>query len=396
MKEIEFSVMEGRPGASQKLLPLLEDFEREHQIHVNLKGISWTTGWSEIAKFGIFGHGPDVSCIGSTWIGSLAAMRAIRTFNQQQIRALGGEDAFFPSLWNSMFLSGRDGPYGIPWLGDVMVFYCLKDAMSKAGIQDTQAAFSTDAAFVDTLNKLQKVGYKYPLSLTTTGINPVILHEAAHWLWTAGGEFISNDARSVAFTQPAAMQGWRNYFSLQPYISPESLGVEFVGDLFLTGKSVVHLGGPAFGTVTRKADPKWGGNLNTAPVPGITFVGGASLVVWNYSRRVDEAFELIRFLSAKSVRIPASPHGTEVSTLREALNLPSVKEDIFHRTALQSLQTGRSFPTTRLWGSIEEKIVVSIRNIWLDLFANPGQDLDACIHKHLDPLANSLNTILNN
>jgi hypothetical protein len=33
-------------------------------------------------------------------------------------------------------------------------------------------------------------------------------------------------------------------------------------------------------------------------------------------------------------------------------------------------------------------------NIWKDLFADPEQDLNACLHRHLDPLAQRLNILL--
>jgi len=73
MVEIEFSVMESVTGAAQNLRPLLDAFEKQHHIHVDLTPIHWKNGWAEIAKFGIYAHGPDVSSIGTTWIGSLAA-----------------------------------------------------------------------------------------------------------------------------------------------------------------------------------------------------------------------------------------------------------------------------------------------------------------------------------
>jgi multiple sugar transport system substrate-binding protein len=396
MREIQFSVMEGRPGSAQKLLPLLEAFEHEHHIHVNLMGISWMTGWTDIAKFGIYGSGPDVSCIGSTWLGSLAAMRAVRSFSPQQVQALGGEEAFFKPSWNSVFLPGESTPYAIPWLGDAMAIYYYKDVMKDAGIQDISTAFSTDDDFVGVLDKLQQAGYKHPLALTTTGINPVILHEAAHWLWGAGGDFIRSDARQTVFTDPAAMRGWRNYFGLRPYISPETLGAEFTGSLFVERKSPIHLGGPGLGITQRLSNLEWGRNLDVASAPGTAFVGGANLVIWNYSSRIEEAFELVRFLSSQSINIPVSPHGTDLPTRREALSQPSVQADNIHLAFLQALQTGRAFPTIRLWGSVEEKLALCVRNIWADLFAYPGQDLDSCLHKHLDPLAHHLNNVLSN
>lgn len=133
-----------------------------------------------------------------------------------------------------------------------------------------------------------------------------------------------------------------------------------------------------------------------AQVPGVPYVGGASFVIWQYSRHPQEAFELVRFLSSQATSIPASPHSIDMPIRRESLNTPSVATDIIHRICLEALQHGRSFPTMRLWGSIEDKLIVAISNIWADMFSNPGQDLDACLHKHLDPLAERLNIVLEN
>ena len=107
MIEIEFSVMEDAAGDANSLLPLLDVFEKQYHIRVKLTGITWYAGWTDIAKFGIFGHGPDVSCIGTSWIGSRASMHALRPFNPQQIHALGGDDAFFES-------SCRPNPHASP------------------------------------------------------------------------------------------------------------------------------------------------------------------------------------------------------------------------------------------------------------------------------------------
>ena len=395
MNEIDFSVMEGNSGDANNLLPLLEAFEKKNRIHVNLRGIPWDGGWTEIAKFGIYGHGPDVSAIGTTWIGSLAAMEALRPFTVQQVHALGGADAFFESSWRAGLLPNDPNPWAIPWLADVTVIYYWKDALGKAEIRDVQAAFATEESLVETLKKLCKSGFTYPLALTTIS-TPVILHEAAHWIWTAGGNFVSPDSQQVTFNQPAAMQGFRNYFSLQPFISPESLGASPRGHLFDAGEAAVHFGGPFLGNIGRLRNPEWGDRLGIAPVAGISFVGGSSLVVWQYTRKLQEAFELVRFLSSQSTQIPASPHDQGLPTRREAVNMPSVDDDYFHRTYLQSLQAGRSFPSIRLWGSIEEKLIVEIANIWAELFANPDLDLDACLRKHLDPLAKRLNATLRN
>jgi O-phosphoseryl-tRNA(Cys) synthetase len=54
MVEIEFSVMANSEEEANRLIPLLEVFEQQYHIHVNLTTTTWAKGWAEIAKFGIF------------------------------------------------------------------------------------------------------------------------------------------------------------------------------------------------------------------------------------------------------------------------------------------------------------------------------------------------------
>ncbi len=398
MTEIEFSIMEGNRGDVDNLQPLMEAFEKQSHVHVDLVGITWAQGWAEVAKFGIFGHGPDISSIGTTWVGSLASMQALHPFSPQEICALGGPQAFFDATWKSGLLPNDPTPWAVPWLSDVMVFYYWKDAFEKAGIQNINTAFSSDDALVGTLEKLRESGYAYPLALTTVH-NSVIIHEAAHWIWSAGGDFISPDNQQVIFNQPAAMKGWKSYFGLQPFISPASLRVVSSGDLFngrADGDAAVNLGGPWKGVIGRRMHPEWGKWLGIAPVPGLSFVGGSSLVIWQYTRHSQEAFDLIRFLCSQPARIPASPHDHELPTRSDAVHMLSAQHDPFDNTYLHALQNGRSFPTIRLWGSVEDKVITEITKIWAELFDDPHQDLDACLHRHFDPLAQRLNMVMKN
>ena len=39
----------------------------------------------------------------------------------------------------------------------------------------------------------------------------ITLHEAAHWVWNAGGNLVSPNGKQVIFNEPLAMQGWKNY-----------------------------------------------------------------------------------------------------------------------------------------------------------------------------------------
>src|SRR5689334_10272595 len=123
MVEIEFSVMVFTEENAKSLQTLLQDFEAKSHIHVNLVGIPWVNGWAEVAKFGIYGYGPDVSSIGTTWIGSLASMQALRPFTAQQVSKLGGAEAFFDASWRTGLFPNDQTVWAIPWLADVSVIY---------------------------------------------------------------------------------------------------------------------------------------------------------------------------------------------------------------------------------------------------------------------------------
>jgi ABC-type glycerol-3-phosphate transport system substrate-binding protein len=394
MVTIEFSVMENSAGDAQQLRPLLDAFEKQYHVHVNLIGIPWSKGWTEIAKFGIFGHGPDLSSIGTTWVGSLASMQALRPFSAQQVHAMGGAEAFFETNWQAGFLPNDPTPWSIPWLGDAMVLYYWKDAFQKAGIDDLEAAFASDTALIATLKKLQAGGYHYPLALTT-GNDPVILHETAHWIWNTGGDFMTPDYHRVAFNQPAALEGLRNYFSLRPFISPKSLAASTAEEMFIKREAVVQVAGPWLGMLGRQRHPEWHGQLGIAQLPGKAYVGGSSFVIWQYALHPQEAFELIHFLGHQPATFPASPHDHLVPPRRDVMHMPIAAEDEFNRIYLQALQIGKGFPTIRLWGSVEDRLVTGIANIWAERYSNPNEDLDACMHRHLDPLAQRLNMTLN-
>lgn len=61
----------------------------EYHIHIRLRRLAWDTAWSDLVKVALYGDGPDVSEIGSTWLGDLGAMNALRLFDKADITMFG-------------------------------------------------------------------------------------------------------------------------------------------------------------------------------------------------------------------------------------------------------------------------------------------------------------------
>ena len=74
MREITLSVMYHNDQATDLLSSLLDHFENQNHIKVNLKTLTWNEAWSELIKMVLYHDGPDVSEIGNTWVNDFARM----------------------------------------------------------------------------------------------------------------------------------------------------------------------------------------------------------------------------------------------------------------------------------------------------------------------------------
>jgi multiple sugar transport system substrate-binding protein len=136
------------------------------------------------------------------------------------------------------------------------------------------------------------------------------------------------------------------------------------------------------------------GQLGVALPPGPSFVGGSHLVIWKHSTRNREAFELIQFLSRPAVQVAHSQNVGLLPARLDALASPPFSSNPLWQLATRALRTGRSFPVTRSWGLMEDRLTTGFAAIWADLLANPALDLQAAIAQRMEPLARRLDLVL--
>ncbi|MFZ6027944.1 MAG: extracellular solute-binding protein [Chloroflexota bacterium] len=395
MVEIEFSVMTHGAVDVEAMRLSLARFERQERIKVHLVPIPWASGrgWMEIANMAIHQRGVDVSEIGTTWVGSLAAMNALHPFPPDKVVQVGGPLAYFDVLWKMGVLIGDERVWAIPWVSHPLVLYYRGDWIDLAGI-DAHSAFCADR-FPHTLETLQRHGVAHPLALAITGMTA--LHEAAGWVWHAGGDFLSPDGRQVLFNQPAALDGLLAYFSLRRYLMrPKFGGQPTSADAFIGRNAACAIDGPWLAIAARRYPNFFGDDsfpLETVHVPGVAHVGASSLVTWKHTRHPEAAFALIHFLCDQQNQAEHSLHKQVLPARRSALEA-IVAQEPYYRVFLDTLQTDRSYPVTPLWGFIEQKLAVALEEIWEQVLADPFSNIEECLHRKLDPLACRLNSTL--
>ncbi len=391
--EIEFSLMAGSPASIQ---PLLSQFEAQHGVHVRPRLMRWDVAWSDLVKVALYGDGPDVSEIGSTWLGDLIAMNALRPFAPGELALFGGPSAFLPSTLQAAQLLGDAQQWAIPWLTGARLLFYRRSLMARAGV-DESAAFADPAQLHHTLERLASAGVAVPWTVPTGPTHTTLLNVSS-WVWGAGGDFISPDGKRTVFSQPEAVAGMRAYFALGRHLAPSVRALTGLqpDDQFLHQPgTALTLSGPwLFGAAQGLAAANLPADLGVALPPGPSFVGGSHLVIWKHSRHPEAALQLAAYLNQRQPQLAYSQAVGLIPTRLEALAEPPFATHPFWQLATRGLRTGRSFRVTRSWGLMEDRLTTALANLWTDVLADPDADLAAAIYRRLEPLAKRLDLVL--
>jgi multiple sugar transport system substrate-binding protein len=393
MRELELSVMSIDSPGAEALRAALAEFEAQTGIRVRLRLFTWQDARVELVKFATYSEGPDVSEIGSTWLCDFVGMNSVRPFSPKEIDAFGGPSVFVPAAWESIVLPEHPGTWAIPWWADVRVLYYRRDLLEQAGV-DEQHAFATPEAMDRTLGQLQANGVETPWVVPTQR-TWMTLHNAASWVWNAGGDFVSADGKQLLFDEPEARAGFKAYFALGRYLPGKVHGLTDTESdrCFWQGEAAVTLSGPWL-LHDPAIDPALLPKVGLAFPPGIPFVGGSHLVVWSHARYVHEVLRLVRFLASTQFQ---EAHGrragllpARLDALSDSMSAPQMSAERLERDLLQ----GRSFRSVPLWGLIESRLVKAVAEIWEDVLQHPTRDLDVVLNDHLTPLVRRLDFVI--
>lgn len=391
MTELEFSLMARGADTLAVVEAALKPFETKHHVQVHVTLQTWETGWTELVKGALYGHGADVSEVGSTWVVNLVAMNALRPFAAAEIAALGSPHSFFASTWRSGQAGGETTQWAIPWLVDTRLIYYRRNELQQAGI-DTATAFDSPAAIAQTLGRLRAAGSERPWSVPTD-LTGVTLHNAASWIWALGGDLMSADGKSLLLDQPETLAGVRAYFDLYRYLASPT--PDFSNDgcdrMFREGRVPVTVSGPFAWMKSFAASEKTALSL---ALPRIPFIGGSHLVTWQYSHQRAAAMDLVSYLTSPAVQAQLCQHFGIFPARTDVWNTPPFSEASLRPLAERLKQAGRAFPPFSMWGLIEDKLKVALHDIWTEVLAAPEPDIEAILHRHIDPLAQRLSAAL--
>lgn len=389
MSEIEFLITPRDSTEVAALREALKVFQAESGIQVRLHQVPPIVARNELTRFALQQTGPDIAQVGSTWLRDLVEMNALRPFSPEELASLGDPEDFVPACWENIRFSGTNRVWAVPWLSDVSILYYRRDLLAAAGV-DERGAFATPQAIEVTLERLRSSGIEIPWVVPTLR-SWTSVHNAAAWVWGAGGDFVSSDGMRVLFLQPQFRAGLKAYFSLGRFLAPIAryLPDSDSDTLFRSGRAAVTLSGPWL----LGMEPEALAQVGVTTPPGVPFVGGSHLVIWRSSQQAEAALECVRYLTGRAYQSSYGPVGLLPVRL-DALQAFTVAGRSLGKYLYQNLMQGRSFPSTRMWGLVEHHLNNLLAEIWGEALNYPNPELDRIIDGYLHPAAHRIELII--
>jgi multiple sugar transport system substrate-binding protein len=389
--EIEFSILS---DDGRVIRPFLDEFESETGVRVNLRYMDWDAAWTQLVRAAIYNDGPDISEIGTTWTGDLIGMNAIRSFTSAEISSMGSAKAFAPAAWANAAPTG-DKSWAVPWLAGSRIIYYRPRLFEQAGV-DAKTAFASPASLANAARCLSEHGSRVPFAVATGGTHAT-LHHMASWIWARGGDFVRPDGRAMALLEPNAMLGMREYFGLGRFLAA---GIPLHGanapeEFFLLNPdTAMTISGTWLINPIGEDRLRAGGEFSAAQLPGPSFVGGSNLVVWKYTRRAEAAVQFARYLTRADVQERLIRLIGHLPVRVEVLERPPFANEPYWRLGAQALLSGRSFPSIRLWGVIEDRLAGGMDAVWKEVLAHPEVDSQVALVRFLTPLCQRIDLMM--
>ncbi len=366
--ELTMWVMPVTTNAAHDIPALIAPWLALHRdVTLKLTVLDWESGWNKITAAAASRRGPDLLELGTTWMPAIAAMGGLEPLSAAQLAQVDNGAAYFPELWKTTQIFGRKGVYGLPWYADVRAAYYRTDAFRQAGV-DPQQAFATWESFHAALKKIdgQVVGGRKIHALAYAGKNDWnVVHNLAPWIWNAGGDVLTADAKHSALDTPQALSAIDFYSSLAVEGLVPSNALEKDSDIlegaFVGGDYGVIFSGSWL--IRRIFEAPKGspvqGNFDVAPYPAgahghATFFGGSNLAIFKGSRHKAEAWELLKYLGAKPAQIALTRMSSMMPTRPDAAADAALtpRHPAYAKLAAIAVD-GRAYPPIPAWGPLE-------------------------------------------
>jgi len=283
-------------GTEGENLGVLADafMEEFPDVSVEVTAVPWDAAHDRIVTAIAGGEVPDVSLIGTTWMGEFAVLGGLEPTPDSI-----DPSQFFEGAWDTTVVDGVS--YGVPWYVETRVLYYRTDLAEEGGFNQAPANW-------DELTQLAQAtvdgGAEYGISLQPGGIGA--WQTFMPFFWQAGGEIVDEE-NNFTIDSEACVESLTYYDSFfEAGLSQDTVSDVPVEGLFADGSVGAFISGPwMIGVITDAgADPEtWALAHQPTEASGTSFVGGGNLAVFEQSDNKPAAWAFVEYLSRPEVQV---------------------------------------------------------------------------------------------
>ena len=368
-------------GEGAALPKLAKEFEAANPgVKVNVTAIPFDSAHDKLATAITAGKTPDVSQIGTTWMGEFATQALDPT------PASIDKTSFFDGAQKTTEVGGTS--YGVPWYVETRVVFYRKDLAAKAGI----TTLPTDWAGLKAMAKAMqtKAGAKWGIDLQPGGQGS--WQSVLPFAWSNGANVTTADNKKFTFDTPEtteAVKYWQSYFTdkiadKQPPLNQRTAN-------FVNGKVPMFISGPWESSgIDTLGGAAFKAKYAVMPMPkqktATSFVGGSDIAVFKASKNRDSAWKFVKWLSDPKTQVKFFALSTDLPSVKSAWTDPALTADAKLAVFGKQLEDAKAPPAVATWEQVASAFDTEMEKV-----AKAGLDPAAAL-KTVQSKADSIGT----
>jgi multiple sugar transport system substrate-binding protein len=351
----------------EELGALAEGFEADNaDATIQVTAIPWDAAHDKIAASIAGGETPDVTLVGSTWMGEFAETGAL-----DPTPDVIDPDSFFEGAWETTVVDGTS--YGVPWYVETRLLYYRTDLADQAGLEPP----GTWDEFKEFVRGLQEAGASDGISLPPGGTGS--WQTFMPFAWQNGVEL--SDGESWTLDTPEMTEALEYYASFfEEGLAPSTPTTSLESD-FIDGRVGAFISGPwHMALLNDQGGPDFEGKYGVAPMPeedsATSFVGGGDMVVFKDAENRDGAWKFVAYLSDPEVQSEFYGMVGALPSVREAWESGDLAEDPMLAMFGEQLDDAKSPPAVSTWEQVADVIDGEVEKVTV-AGAGPAQAVDA-------------------
>ncbi len=341
----------------EKLSVLAEEFMAENpDANVTVTPVPWDGAHNKISTAIAGQQTPDVSMLGTTWIGEFAKTGALDVVPSDLV----SEDAFFPGAWETGVVD--DTSYSVPWYVETRLLYVNSAAAEAAGITEPPSTWDELKQAVTDLQ--QKGGAQQGIYLQPgqAGAWQTVLP----FVWQNGGDVY--DGTNFTLDTPEATEALAYYKSFYDdgLSSRDRLREGEPEPKLLSGEVGSFISGPWHIPLLNELGGE--GKFELWPMPSgagdfTSFIGGSNMSVFKNAKNRDGAWKFVSYLMRPEVQVKWYQEVSDLPAVQAAWDDETLAGDPLLAMFGDQLDTAKAPPSIPTWEQIAAGIDTELEKI---------------------------------